>query len=100
MLELGVQTMSDDEFIEIVVRCEKCENGIIFRALKGKQTPKNPKKQPHFSVHPHFHFYSTNHCPSCGKMVKKYDNEHIYPHHINNYCSRCGQALDWGQYNE
>ena len=68
--------------------------------MSDKQTPKKPKAHPYISLHPNFHYRFEHLCPSCGVVVKKYDDTNIWPHLINNFCFRCGQALDWGQYDE
>lgn len=80
--------------------CVQCNANEIARHAIGKTISKKPKKEPYISLHPHFHIGYTNHCPTCGVVIKKHKVSYIYPSPINFFCFACGQALDWGKDNE
>lgn len=54
----------------------------IIEELVEKATPKKPKESDHAPYH--------TFCGSCGGLV--FDS--------HNYCSKCGQALDWSNDDE
>lgn len=54
---------------------------IDYKELKERATP----MQPEFN-----HDEDTYECPCCGKTYETY-----YDGYLKNFCSDCGQALDW-----
>lgn len=86
--------------------CDECELKIMAaewdKALDmaiwvlEKQIQKEPTEEPHDAKTLSYNLY----CPACGKIIgyrgtitgriaQKYGNE--------NYCGKCGQAIDWGE---
>ena len=64
--------------------CNKCEGSIAYNmAIKAleKQIPKKPRKN--------YEKVNLKWC-ECGNYLGELKNE-------QNYCKRCGQALDWGE---
>ena len=65
---------------------------MAIKALE-KQIPKKPRKNGLYSAHSGiFRKIPAYTCPSCGNMcLEKWATERS----ITNYCSECGQKLDW-----
>jgi len=55
-----------------------------FKKLKEKSTPKKPIDNPLGSLYCE--------CPNCSCSLLFEDNDFTK----HNYCSECGQAIDWG----
>lgn len=60
----------------------------------SKQIPKKVKKMPHICIHSNDFTYFTYHCPTCDALVKDREGWN-YKKEKEEYCYRCGQALDW-----
>ena len=75
--------------IQAIERVQKFEAiGTIeeFKALKEKNEPKRP-------ICYDKHHYK---CPICGEELGVDDDSiYIYEEELPNYCSKCGQKLDW-----
>ena len=65
-------------------RCEniECVEAVVIKALK-KQIPKKP-------LHMHKNYY----CPICKEDGWMLWDDAI-PNDMDNYCGKCGQAIDW-----
>lgn len=85
---------------------EKRQN---FKKARGRDTPRKPKRQkgrhPTLTGTPPLGYLNSFHCPVCGyHLFSVYDGNLERPdYHFRvsadwNYCSRCGQALDLGEF--
>ena len=70
-------------------RCEnkECVEAAVIKALK-KQIPKKP-------LHMHKNYY----CPICKENGWMLWDDAI-PNDMDEYCDKCGQAIDWRMTNE
>lgn len=61
------------------------------RAAREKQTPKEPS-----FYHKESTLFAGWTCPECGYIVGEQYVPRKHNQHKSNFCSRCGQALKWG----
>lgn len=60
----------------------------------AKQIPKKVKTIPHITILSEKPIIYTHHCPTCDALVKDRESWN-YKNEREEYCYRCGQALDW-----
>lgn len=80
-----------------------------FKRAGGRDTPRKPKRQrgkrPTLAGTPPLGYLNSFYCPVCGDhLFSVYDGDLARPdYHFRvsdgwNYCRRCGQALDLGEF--
>ena len=83
-------------------------NSVLNLAISAleKQIPKKIKKEKTMEVIPKFYQDGTirgtdvetcvYHCPLCDAIICKQHANMVFSHN-ENFCIRCGQALDWSE---